>query len=170
MPGHRKGALTRILLGFILAWAVLPARAEQGVPMAHDLSSDARAALDKGGVVLVAFVGSDCGYCETVLNEFLIPMTLNPDYQGKLVMRRVVARAPDELKDFNGKASSHGQFAGRNGVRLVPTVMLFDDKGRLLAKPLVGLSTVDYYGYYLDQAIDTAIGKVRKLLPSGLGS
>lgn len=153
-----------ILLG-ILAWAFATARAEDELPYARNLQQDARQAQDKNGVVLVAFVGSNCSYCETVLNEFLGPMTRNPDYQSKLVMRRVETTSFLNVRDFSGQPASHRDFAGRNGVRMVPTVMLFDTKGRILAKPLVGLTTVDYYGMYLDEAIDTALGKIRRLLP-----
>lgn len=155
------------LLLAILACASTPARANDELPYARDLSKDARDASAKHKVVLVAFVGSNCSYCETVMNEFLVPMTRNPDYQGKVVMRRVETTSFLNLKDFSGNAASHRDFAGQNGVRMVPTVMLFDDKGRILAKPLVGLTTIDYYGMYLDEAIDTALGKLRKLMPGG---
>lgn len=147
----------------ILACAFGPAPASDELPYARDLSKDGRDASAKHKVVLVAFVGANCSYCETVMNEFLVPMTRNPEYQGKLVMRRVETTSFLNLRDFSGNPASHRDFAGQNGVRMVPTVMLFDDKGRILAKPLVGLTTIDYYGLYLDEAINTALGKVRKL-------
>lgn len=53
-------------------------------------------------------------------------------------------------------------FARRYGNRLVPTAMLLDSRDRMLDKPLVGLSTVDYYSHYLDEAIDTAVDRLRK--------
>lgn len=152
------------LLAAILAWASWTARADDALPYARNLQQDAQQAKSKNGVVLVAFVGSNCSYCETVLNEFLVPMNRNPDYQGKLVMRRVETTSFLNVRDFSGQQASHRDFAGQNGVRMVPTVMLFDTKGRILAKPLVGLTTVDYYGLYLDEAIDKAVAKVRRLM------
>lgn len=149
----------------IVAWA-LPAPwaaafAEEGVPYARNLQHDGELAKQKNGVVLVMFTGEYCGYCERVLNEFLIPMSRNPDYQKKLVMRRVDNTGFTTVKGFDGSVADHRQFSSDQGVKMVPTVMLYDTKGRLLAKPLVGLTTVDYYGYYLDQAIDQALAKVR---------
>jgi hypothetical protein len=98
-----------------------------------------------------------------VLNEFLIPMSRNADYQSKLVMRKVELSSYQTMKDFFGDKTPHRHFAGDKGVRMVPTVMVFDSSGRLLAKPVVGLGTIDYYGYHLDQAIDQGLAKVRGL-------
>jgi len=41
-------------------------------------------------------------------------------------------------------------------------VKFFDPQGHEVADPIVGLVTVDYYGGYLDQAIDTSIAKIRR--------
>jgi thioredoxin-related protein len=134
---------------------------EEGVPYAFDLQKDAALAKEKKGVVLVIFSGAHCSYCETVLNEFLIPMSRNADYQAKVVMRKVEASSTLVMKDFHGSKIPHRSFAGDKGARMVPTVMVFDTEGKLLSKPVVGLGTIDYYGYYLDQAIDKGLALVR---------
>jgi len=146
----------------IVAWGSGMALAEEGVPYARDFQKDAQAAREKNGVVLVVFSGAHCSYCETVLNEFLIPMSGNADYQSKLVIRKVETSSMLELKDFHGKKIAHRKFAGDHGVRMVPTVMVFDGDGKLLSKPVIGLTTVDYYGHYLDQAINQGLEKVRR--------
>jgi len=153
----------------ILTCGIAPARAD--VPYARDLQKDAEAARAVNGVVLLVFVGANCSYCETALNEFLIPMSGNADYLAKVVMRRVDSTGFRDLKDFQGRKVSHRKFSGENGANLTPTVMLFDGEGRQLGKPVVGITTPDYYGYYLDQAIDQGVAQVRAklkgLLPSG---
>jgi len=154
----------------IVAWGSGLALAEEGVPYARDLQRDAQAAREKNGVILVMFSGAFCSYCETVLNEFLIPMSGNADYQSKLVMRKVETSSVLELRDFRGRKAAHRKFAGDSGVRMVPTVMIFDSDGKLLAKPVVGLTTVDYYGHYLDQAINQGLDKVRQSPFGGLMS
>jgi len=90
----------------------------------------------------------------------LIPTSRNPDYQRKLVMRRVQTRSPQVLRDFDGKRLTQGEFAKRHGVVLVPTVMLFDHQGNPLTKPLVGITTVDHYSYELDLAIEAALARI----------
>jgi len=155
------------LLLAIVTWGFGLAFAEEGlpegVPYARDFQKDAALAKEKNGVVVVMFSGAFCSYCETVLNEFLIPMSRNADYQAKVVMRKVETSSYMELKDFHGSKTPHRRFAGDSGVRMVPTVMVFDGNGKLLAKPVVGLGTIDYYGEHLDQAIDKGLAKVRGL-------
>ncbi len=160
-----KQTVKRVLAWLaILSCGITLARAD--VPYAQDLQKDAAAARAVQGVVLLVFVGSHCSYCETALNEFLIPMSGNADYLAKVVMRRVESTGFRELRDFQGRKVSHRKFAGDNGARLTPTVMVFDGEGHQLAKPVVGITTRDYYGVYLDQAIDQGVTKVR----AGLGS
>jgi thioredoxin-related protein len=143
----------------ILTCGVTLARAD--VPYARDLQQDAAAARAVQGVVLLVFVGAHCTYCETALNDFLIPMSGNADYLSRVVMRRIESTGFRDLRDFSGRKVSHRKFAGDYGVRLNPTVMVFDSEGRALAKPVVGITTPDYYGVYLDQAIDQGVAKVR---------
>lgn len=161
-----KQILTWLLA--ILAWASAPAWAAGEVPPAYDLKKDAAAARAIDGAVLVVLVGQRCVYCERVLNEFLIPMSGNPDYRAKVVMRRLVVSDDSPIRDFDGRPTTPRKLARQYGFSLVPTVLLLDGKGRMLAKPVVGLTTVDYYGMYLDEAIDTALAKIRGPAPAPL--
>lgn len=154
-------AKTARIVAWAMAWAWAPAWAAEGVPLTRNLQQDAAAAKTIEAPILVAFVNEHCGYCERVLNEFLIPMSRNPEYQGKVVMRRVETSSERSLRDFSGTNSTHSRFASGHDVYLVPTVALFDGQGRMLGKPLVGLTTVDYYGMYLDEKIDKAVAQVR---------
>lgn len=154
--------MTRLLaaLACIVAWGVTTTLAGEGVPAARDLQRDGAEAHAKGAAVLVVFVGARCPYCDLALNEVLIPTSRNPEYQRKLVMRRVQTRSGQALRDFDGKRITQGEFAKRHGVSLVPTVMLFDHQGQPLTKPMVGITTVDHYGYELDLAIEEALARI----------
>lgn len=145
----------------ILTWASMGAWASDEVPPAQDLRQDANAARAVNGAMLVVLVGKGCGYCERVLNEFLIPMSRLSEYQSKVVMRRMVISDDETILDFEGRPTTPARLSRQYGFRMVPTVLLLDGKGRMLAKPVVGLSTVDYYGMYLDEAIDLALNKIR---------
>jgi thioredoxin-related protein len=147
----------------ILTWASVTAWAAGDVPHAKDLQRDGAQAAAMRGVILLVLVGEHCVYCERVLNEFLIPMSRQPAYQNKVVMRRLMVSDPRAMLDFNGRRTTPAALAGQYGYRLVPTVLVLDAKGRMLAKPLVGLLTEDYYGMYLDEAIDLGVAKVRGL-------
>jgi thioredoxin-related protein len=159
-----------LLMAWIVAWGAAPALAEEGVPHARDLRQEALLARANNAALLVVFVNKPCSYCDTVLNEFLLPLSRNPDYQRKVVMRRIETSSQRDLMDFTGRKTTHRAFARLHGVQMVPTVMLFDETGHALAKPLVGITTVDYYGLYLDEVIDTALARLRGEAQPAAGS
>lgn len=150
-----------ILLMAIVAWGGATAWAAEALPLARDLQQDGAEARARNAAVLVAFVSPRCPYCELALNEVLIPTSRNPEYQEKLVMRRVFTRGTQIMRDFAGRRITQRAFAGQHGVFLVPTVILFDADGTPLAKPMVGITTVDQYSFDLDQAIAQAMARLR---------
>lgn len=162
---HVKPRLVRALragrtLLVILAWfasAGAWAQPVKGVPLVQDFTAEARVAREKNLPLLVMFGTPNCPYCRQVLNNFLLPMSRNADYQAKVVMRQVEIGGNQRLVDFAGRPSTHGQFARQHQIKLAPTVVLFSADGRILGEPLVGMITPDYYGAFLDRAIDDAL-------------
>lgn len=148
-----------ILAWFTIAWAHAQSNVE--VPWARDLAAEAHATQSKRQPLLVMFTSPGCSYCERVMQEFLLPMQRNPEYRNKLAMRQVNIGSSAQLRNFGGLATTHAQFAAQHKIKLVPTIKLFDASGRELAQPLVGLLTPDFYGGYLDQAIDEALARLR---------
>ena len=139
------------------AWAV-----ERGVlPMATDMSMVAKDAKERRASILILFSSAGCHYCAQVREEFLIPTTRNADYDNKVVMVEIEAGSSMRLIDFNGKVTTHGDFASRYQISMTPTVKLLDVQGREAAIPLVGIVSRDYYGGFLDQAIDAALVRIR---------
>lgn len=139
------------------AWAV-----ERGVlPMAKDMTQVARDAKQRRAPILVLFSSAGCHYCAQVRDEFLIPTTRNADYDNKVVMVEVEAGNSMRMVDFDGKPTTHADFARRYGINMTPTVKLMDAQGREVAVPLVGIVSADYYGGFLDQAIDSGLAKIR---------
>ncbi len=76
--------------------------------------------------------------------------------RGAKIIIREIAAADHRLtlRDFDGNRITHGEFTRKHEVRKVPTVMVADAQGRLLAEPLIGLITPDFYNFYLERAID----------------
>lgn len=139
----------------------MAAHGTREVPYATDLAAVGAEAREKKVAVLLMFGTPSCPFCLRLLDEFLIPMTRNPEYGGKVIMRQVELNGSRALRDFSGRATTHGRFARQQGIRFAPTVALFAPDGAPLGEPLVGLSTPDYYGAFLDRAIDEALAKLR---------
>lgn len=132
------------------------------IKYARDLSDDAHIMRSKGIPLLVVFTRPECSYCERLMAEYLIPMQRNKSYQTRVLMRQIEVGGDDQLVDFSGKTITHAQFAARHRASLTPTVKLFDAGGAELTGAIVGYTTPDLYGGYLDQAIDEAYSKSRQ--------
>ena len=157
-----KDAVLRVL---ILAWLALTsvsASAESRLRSARDLTGEAASSAREGRVLLVLFSEPGCPWCERVRREFLLPMQRNAGYRARVAFVQVDVNSTRALRDFGGQTTTHAEFARAHGVRLYPTVMLFGPAGRRLAEPLAGFSGPDFYGAYLDQRIDEAVGKLRR--------
>ena len=107
------------------------------------------------------FSRRNCAFCDQVLREFLVPMQHNEEYDTKVIMRQIDVGSSAKLRLFSGKNTTQKLFAKENNIFLTPTIKLFDAEGNELAEPLIGLTTPDYYGGFLDQRIDEALAKVR---------
>jgi thioredoxin-related protein len=154
---------TGLLMGILSCLPFTPAGAvERGVlPFAKDMGKLAQEAKERRAPILILFSSAGCHYCAQVREEFLIPTTRNADYDNKVIMVEIEAGSSMPLVDFNGKPTTHGDFAARYQVSMTPTVKLLDAQGREAAIPLVGIVSRDYYGGFLDQAIDAALAKIR---------
>ena len=142
----------------ILTWALWLAGAAQAadVPMSTDLQAESARAAALNTPLIVIFTSPTCHYCEIVKRDYLLPMMKNPETAGAVVIRQIVTGSPARLKDFHGRVTTEAAFAGAQGVTLTPTVAFFDDRGKEVAKPIVGLLNPDYYYGYLEDAIAQA--------------
>jgi thioredoxin-related protein len=159
-----KIKLANGLLVIILAWFTATGAHAQGnveIPLVRDFKLEAANAKAQNVPILVLFSRRNCAFCTQVLQEFLLPMRRNAEYESKVIMRQVIAGSSAPLRTFSGKATTHARFARQHQIQLTPTIKLFDAEGHELTEPLIGLTTPDYYGGFLDQRIDQALAKMR---------
>ena len=144
-----------------LAALIVAAPACAQMTQARDLAADARLAAERRIPLLVLFSEAGCPWCQRARQEFLLPMQRNPEYQAKVMMREVGVDSTAALVDFAGKTTTQAKFARRSQIGMAPTVMLFGARGEVLGEPLVGFGSADYYGYFIDQRIDSALAQLR---------
>jgi hypothetical protein len=165
----RRSALRRILacaLGAAAGAAATGAsgqraRRRQHLPPAADLAIDAAAAAGRRVPILLFFDRDDCPYCERALREFLVPMADDPAWRDRAIFRQVEIDRATPLVDFAGASTTHRAFAARYRATLAPTVVVVDARGEPTGDPLVGLLTVDFYGAYLEDAVNAGLRKLR---------
>ncbi|MDZ7803514.1 thioredoxin family protein [Thiohalophilus sp.] len=160
--------LRRLLLTFLLPLLMtLPVSATGSgapaykVPRTTDLKADGQLARRQNLPILIMFSQTGCSYCEQVLEQFLEPMRKSGDYTDKVIMRRIKLDAFEEIKDFDGQWREPDEIALRYRASVTPTVVFVDYRGHELAERILGLTTVDFYGGELDDAIDLALQRLR---------
>ena len=76
------------------------------------------------------------------------------------LIRQVDMDRATPLVDFAGRATTMGAFAASEKARMSPTLMFYGPDGRQLAEPIVGFKLADFYGAYIDRAIEEARGRL----------
>lgn len=140
------------LLSLCLLILSMSAQAAGSLPFFRDFDS---LAADDTRALLMLFSQPDCAYCDLVRNEFLLPLHQQPP-QG-LQIRELKVPGTQPVNDADGQALSARELAHRYGINFFPSVLLIAPDGRALGAPLVGISSRDFYGHYLDQAITAAL-------------
>lgn len=154
-----------ILLILLLAGPAFPVKAgsETRVPLTTDLQAAASLAHTRNIPLLIMFSLDNCPYCMVVREEFLDPMQRSGDYSNKVLMR-ILKMDDNFVTDFDGRRVPVDDLAVRYGASVAPTVVLLDHHGQMLTKRLLGITTADFYGSYLDAAIDKSLQRLHEQL------
>ena len=158
----RQGLGALILACAVLAAAWPGAGAQAALPVVSDLAAVARLAREQRVPIFVAFTLKECPYCARARREYWTPMHDSTAWRAKMRMAEIVLDGEPALRDFSGATTTVRAFAQRFNVRHVPTVIVFDAQGEPAAEPVVGLAIADFYGAYLERAIEQGLAKVRE--------
>lgn len=142
------------------------------LPWATDLVVESRQAACHGQPLVVMFGSSTCPYCSLVRSLYIIPLMKDERYPG-IISREMDIDSDQLVRDFSGKLLPMSELASKHGVALVPQVVVFGPDGKQAGKPIIGISNEDFYGVYLQQAINAGIEMVkvsRKELSNGAPS
>ncbi len=136
------------------AWAQVssaPAAPAHGaLPRARSLPDEVAAALRQGGPLVVMVSLEGCAYCSIVRHQYLAPLA-----REGLAVVQVDWRSPAPLEGFAGPFT-HDEQVRAWKIRTAPTLLFLGPGGRELAPRLVGMSSADFYGAYLDARVAQA--------------
>jgi len=173
MPGlrtipHRKlkQSSWRVLL---VALAVIgnglsiaaPAASESLVPLLSEPVADSKQARDGDMIIVVLFEYEDCPWCEYILEHEIEPIIRSEAFKSTVIFRRAsISDTTTELTSFDGTPTTSQRLAKSHGVSISPTLVFLNADGDVMAPQLVGVSSRDFYGYYLEKRIAEALAKL----------
>jgi len=132
------------------------ASANHEVPTAGDLRREAGLAEQACVPLLLEFAAAGCEYCTLLEDAVLKPILLNRDYDTRVVMRKLLLDKNAIVVDFSGRHVTAASLATHYRVSLTPTLLFLDGTGDELTERMIGVTTLDFYGGYLDQALDAS--------------
>ena len=140
-----------LLSGVALVWQPVFA-APASLPVPSSLQDELAIAL-KAGQPLVLMVSLDgCPFCKIAREHYLAPM--RTDQQLHVV--QINMQHKEMVKDIRGQPKTHEQLIDELKVKVAPTLIFYGRQGTEVAERLVGLTSEDFYGAYLDQRIEAA--------------
>ncbi|MEZ5536766.1 MAG: thioredoxin fold domain-containing protein [Thiolinea sp.] len=147
-------------------WALLitlsATTALHGAPLqdADDFMELSQSIQEKKVPLLLVIEAEHCNYCKRLKAEQLLPINNNEDYQQKVMIRTIKMDSASEIVGFDGKKTTPAKLSSQYKAFLTPTLLFLNEKGEEVTKRILGYNSPDYYGLYLDQAIDTAGEKI----------
>ncbi len=129
-----------------------------------NLQQDGQLAKQSNRPILIMFSIEDCPYCEFVREEHLKPMLRNAKYKSQVIIRELHTDVTESVINFDGRRIDAERLADRYNVSFNPTVVFLDAQGRELSKRIVGVSSVDFYGGFMDKAIQESNQRLRAIV------
>jgi len=137
------------------------AASESLVPFLHQPEADSKLARDNSMIIVVLFEYEDCPWCEYILEHEIEPIIRSGAFKSTVIFRRAdISDSATELTSFDGTPTTSHQLAKNHGVSISPTLVFLNAEGDVMAPQLVGVSSRDFYGYYLEKRIAEALVKL----------
>jgi thioredoxin-related protein len=151
-PNH----LSHLLLLLMLLTGPLLAADAHTLPQAVDLKRLGDRAEQRRIPILLMVSQYHCGFCELIKLEVLNPMRVSGDYTDRVLMRELLIDTGQTVTNFEGHRESAESFSGRYQVQVTPTLLFLDSNGNEVAERILGINTIDYLLFYIEEAIETA--------------
>jgi thioredoxin-related protein len=103
-------------------------------------------------VIMVVFESEGCGYCTRLKREILEPLSHKTKSNLPLI-KEFDIYSGGKVTDFNGDLIRSRQFKERYEIFAVPTLLIVDADGKLLADPIVGYNSQEEYEILLHDSL-----------------
>lgn len=156
----------RSLLGIVmLLCLVVPAlsgcsegsqQPERLIAWAESFAQDAELSAGRKLPIVVFVSQQGCQYCAALRKQVLFPMIRAGELADVAIVREVSLDAGFTLADFDGGDIEGRNFADRYAAAITPTMLFLDGEGVEIADKMVGISNIEFYGFYLHRSIESA--------------
>ena len=139
-----------------------PEGAKRTIAWAKSLVTDAELSHERELPIVVFVTQQGCQFCAALRRHVLYPMIRAGELTDKAIMREVSLDTGFTLQDFSGDEIAGKNFAKRYGAIVTPTLLFLDDDGTEVAEKMVGISNIEFYGFYLLKSLESAREQLKK--------
>lgn len=137
--------------------------ARDALPAAVDLRADGQLARAQRLPIVLFFHSTTCPFCREVEDLYLARLQKENERVPQFLLRTVEISQTQPLVAFDGTRTDQRALAKRQGVTLVPHLRFLGPDGEPLVPDLIGLTSRDFYGAYLEGSINSAGEKLRRI-------
>ena len=127
------------------------------LPKSESLKADIAAALKTSKPLVVLVSLDNCAFCKIARENYLLPLIS----EQSIAVVQVNVGHTTAIVDPLGKRTTQADLIKVWAIKSTPTVLFLGKNGQEVAQRLVGGSTSDFYGAYLQERVDQAIKMVR---------
>jgi thioredoxin-related protein len=111
-------------------------------------------------IIMLQMSASYCDYCELLEEEIIKPMLRSGDYTETVFIRKIEIDSYYSITGFKGEQNSPDKIAADYKILVTPTLLFLDGDGNEVAKRILGVNSLDFYGGYVDDAIDEGLQRI----------
>lgn len=160
MRSGRAFALAVLMSIAALLYCGQASASETLVPFLDNASADSALANNGDMIIVVMFEYEDCPWCKYILEHEIEPIVRSGAFKSTVLFRRAYISDDAEFTSFDGTRTSASRLARAHSVSISPTLVFLSGNGDVLAPPLVGVSSRDFYGFYLEKSIAKALARL----------
>ncbi len=123
------------------------------LPLAKNLSQALREAVTKQEPLILMVSLEGCPFCKIARDHYLRSV----EQEQKLKIVQLNMNQNTAVIDFQGRSTTHERLIQSWAIKLAPTLLFIGKEGKELVERLVGGSSSDFYGSYLDERIVRAM-------------
>lgn len=156
--------INQLIIVSVFSFLVAHAGSSQGpddVPRATDLTVLGLQSNQNKIPIMIMYAAETCEYCERLEEDLLGPMHVSGKYNNRVIIRKVMIDAVEDIKDFRGKAVDAEDFAIYRGIQVTPTLRFVDADGNQLAPEMIGYNTPELYASYIENAIESSARAIK---------
>jgi len=132
------------------------------IEFATVLQADATSSAEKNQPIAIFVTRQGCQFCQLLREQVLHPLIGAGELSQCVILREVSLDDGFVMQDFRGRETSGRDFADRYNAAMTPTILFLDGEGREVTDRIVGISNLEYYGFYFDKAIQAATAELLK--------